>query len=484
MAKQWGFIGAAYQDDSVNVAAQRCVNLYPETVQVGGETNVVSLKGTPGLKTFSTLPTDPIRGELSLNGHMYSVSGDAFYEVFADGGYTTIGTVLDDGFPATLCGNGPTGHQIFVTSGGNGYYYDTTSLAFARVAFTSGPTDYVPARFGGFLSERFLALDVTAGVLYLSDQYDGTTWDSTNVVANALYADTWQSLLVNHGEIWLFGSLNTQVFRDVGTSPIPFAPITGTTIQQGVLAPYSPQIWNNGIIWLGQNTAGQGRVWFASAYQPQEVSTVAINQAIAGYQTTSDAIGHVELWEGHEFYVLTFPTEAHTWVLDAATSQWHERDWWDTGNGVGLAYRPGYHAAAFGHQIVGDRLSGTLYILDANTFTDADMAPIRRLRQCPHWTDEAIRMVCDRIQIDGEVGLGTPSGQGVNPQMMFQMSKDAGHTGGNERFESFGPQGEFRQRCIARRWGTFRNAVIRVAYTDPTPIRFVDAYIQLRKGTS
>ena len=481
---KWGFIGAAYADDSPNVACQRCVNLYPETVQVGGEKNVVSLKSLPGMKAFTLLPTHPVRGMYTLNEQLYVVSGDTFYEVFADGGYNAIDSVLDDGFPATICGNGPTGHQIFITSGGNGYCYDTTSLAFVRVAFTTGATDYLVAQFGAFLSERFLALDVSSNQWYMSDQYDGTTWDPTNVVTNALYADAWQSMIVNHGEAWLFGSQNTQVFRDVGTTPIPFAPIIGTTIQLGVLAPRSPQIWNNGLIWLGQNISGKGRVWFTTAYQPQEVSTTAINQAIAKYQTTSDAIGSVEQWDGHEFYILTFPTEQKTWVLDAATSQWHERGWWDTTLGYYLAYRPSYHAACFGKQLVGDREAGGLYELDAATFTDVDMAPLRRLRQCPHVAAEAQWIFHSKLQVDAEVGLGTISGQGSDPQMMLKWSDDGGHTWGSEQWRSLGPQGKYKVRALWRRLGRSRDRVYQVVVSDPIPLRIVDAYLDVQKGLS
>ena len=482
--KQWGFIGAAYADNSPNVACQRCVNLYPETVQVGGEKNVISLKSLPGMKPFSALPTESIRGMLSLNGHLWVVSGDTFYEVHADGGYNAIDTVLDDGFPCTLCGNGPTGHQILITSGGNVYCYDIVTLAFARAAFTSGPTDYVPGQFSAFLSERFIVLDVSSNVYYISDQYDGTTWDATNVVTNALYSDTWLSMIVSHGEIWLFGSQNAQVFRDVGTSPIPFAPIIGTSIQQGIFAPYSVTVWNNGIIWLGANVAGHGRVWYASAYQPQEVSTTAINQAIASYATSSDAIGSVELWNGHEFYVLNFPTEEKTWVLDAATSQWHERGWWDTTNGTYLAYRPGYHATAFGQQVVGDRESGNLYVLDANTFTDVDLAPLRRLRQCPHISAEEQWIFHSKLQVDAEVGLGVSSGQGSDPQIMLKWSDDGGHTWGSEQWRSLGPQGQYKRRALWRRLGRSRDRVYQVVVSDPIPVRFVDAYLDVQKGLS
>lgn len=49
--KLQGFIGPAYQLKSVAVDAQRCVNLYPETIEsgMGKGQQVAYLRSTPGL---------------------------------------------------------------------------------------------------------------------------------------------------------------------------------------------------------------------------------------------------------------------------------------------------------------------------------------------------------------------------------------------------------------------------------------------------
>lgn len=80
--KLQGFIGAAYTLDSVNVEAQRCVNLYPELDQSGAgkEGNVAYLRSTPGLEEQVTVGDGPIRLiHRDSTGRNFVVSGNKLY---------------------------------------------------------------------------------------------------------------------------------------------------------------------------------------------------------------------------------------------------------------------------------------------------------------------------------------------------------------------------------------------------------------------
>lgn len=79
-----GFIGAAYQLDSVNVDNQRCVNLYPEVIESGHgkEGQVAYLRGTPGLEAFEEVGDGPIRCiHVDSIGRVFVVSGAKIYSV-------------------------------------------------------------------------------------------------------------------------------------------------------------------------------------------------------------------------------------------------------------------------------------------------------------------------------------------------------------------------------------------------------------------
>lgn len=79
-----GFIGPAYQLDSVNVESQRCVNLYPEIIESGRgkEGRTVYLKSTPGLERLVEVGDGPIRCiHVDSIGRIFVVSGNKLYRI-------------------------------------------------------------------------------------------------------------------------------------------------------------------------------------------------------------------------------------------------------------------------------------------------------------------------------------------------------------------------------------------------------------------
>lgn len=79
-----GFIGPAYTNRSVNVDAQRAVNIYPEVIESGrGKEGRVSFYApTPGLTSLLTVGSGPIRLiHRDSIGRVYVVSGNELYRV-------------------------------------------------------------------------------------------------------------------------------------------------------------------------------------------------------------------------------------------------------------------------------------------------------------------------------------------------------------------------------------------------------------------
>ena len=79
-----GFIGPAYTLDSVQVDAQRCVNLYPEVIESGKgkEGQVAYLKSTPGLEKIWEIGLGPIRCiHIDSIGRIFVVSGGKIFLV-------------------------------------------------------------------------------------------------------------------------------------------------------------------------------------------------------------------------------------------------------------------------------------------------------------------------------------------------------------------------------------------------------------------
>jgi len=108
----------------------------------------------------------------------------------------------------------------------------------------------------------------------------------------------------------------------------------------------------------------------------------------------------------------------------------------------------------------------------------------RRLRRAPHLSTEQLWNFYHQFQLDLETGLGTTTGQGVDPQIMLRYSDDGGHTWSHDIFVSAGPLGQYKRRAIWRRLGRSRDRIFEIVYSEPTPLRLVNAYLQVTGGTS
>lgn len=97
----------------------------------------------------------------------------------------------------------------------------------------------------------------------------------------------------------------------------------------------------------------------------------------------------------------------------------------------------------------------------------SDERIIRRLRQSPHVSDTGERLFHNRFQVDFQPGIGTATGQGVDPQVMIQWSDDGGFTWSSERWVSIGAVGRYLSRVVLWRLGQSRDRVYRVTVSDP-----------------
>lgn len=472
------FVGPAYTSQSLNADCERLMNWYPELMESPGAKTEAVLYPCPGFTLFSTIGVGPIRALYSINGSTFVVSGYEFYELDNFGVATLRGTVALDTNPATISSNGDGGGQLFITSGDNGYCYDLTTHTLTN-PLTSGAT------MGAFLDGYFLALDATTSTLRISDLLDGTTWDPTQFAQRTAGADNWVSMAVVHREIWLMGEQTSEVWYNAGTYPFPFAPIPGAFLQQGCAAPFALSSLNNVLLWLSRNEQGAGMVQRADGYQPVRLSTHAIEYAIQGYETISDAVSWTYQDQGHAFYVLVFPTANATWVFDAATQLWHERGYWNSTGCTFEALRVTSHCSTTQNtHLVGDRFTGAVYTQSINVATDVDGLGMRRQRRVRGLSSDEDWILYSQLQLDMETGTALQNGQGSNPQAMLRISRDSGHTWGNEYWTSAGAVGQYAKRVIWNRLGRARNAAFEVTVSDPIPWRLMGAFLTVRKGLS
>jgi hypothetical protein len=470
-------LGSSYVARSVNAADNRMVNLFPEIVPEAGK-EPAFLSRCPGLKRKSAIGSGPIRGLWKVNDIMYAVSGDTFYKVETYGRTrlkgTPIGTVTGTG-PVSMSDNGT---QIFIACNPDGFIYNTSTEVFAEIT----DPDFAGAVTVGYIDGYFVFNEPNSSRFWVTELLDGTSVEPLAFASAEGDPDNLVSLIVDHREVWLFGTNSVEVWYDAGTANFPLQRIQGAFNELGCIAPYSVAKMDNSVFWLGADARGRGIVYRTNGYKGQRISTHAVEWQIQQYTDISDALAYTYQQDGHTFYVLIFPTANTTWVYDAATQAWHERAGWDNGNFT--RHRSNCQVVYNNEIIVGDYENGNLYAFDLTDYSDnGDIQKwLRTWRALPTGTNNLKRTSQHTLQIDCEAGVGINDGQGSNPQMMLRWSDDGGHTWSNEHWMSMGKIGEYYNRAFARRMGMtlkLRDRVYELSGTDPVKIAIMGAQLNV-----
>ena len=224
-----------------------------------------------------------------------------------------------------------------------------------------------------------------------------------------------------------------------------------------------------------------------NGYFPTRISTHAVENTLVD-QNISDAVAYTYQLEGHETYVISFPTLDLTWAYDVTTGLWHKWLWVDSNN-VYHRHRTQCSALFQGVVLAGDWQNGQIYKLDLTNYTD-NGDTIRRLRRAPHLVSDLQREYFEELQIQFQPGVGltgitTPlNGEvvGANPQAMLRWSNDGGSTWSSEHWASIGLIGKYQNRIIWRRLGWSRDRIFEVVVTDPIKAVIVSANLKATVG--
>jgi hypothetical protein len=478
-----GFVGGSYVVLGGAASPETTINFFVEQVQGPTATVQSVLQPTPGVVALASGGTTSSgRGLWAQDGRCVLVIGDTVYTLSETFVLTARGTVAVDAYPATICANGDGGGQVFITSGNNGYIYDVDSGVFTQVR-TGG------TRFGAHIDGYFLALDADTSTLYLSDLLDGLTWDPTQFAQRSIQPDPWVSLVVRGRHIWLLGEQTSEVWYDAGTFPFPFVPHPSGLVYYGCKAPFSPKVTGGALFWLAQTAEGSTSVVRAEGFSPEVVSSFPLSATLSAATTVVDAIGDAYDDEGHGFYLLTCPTANltacydHTLTQQLAPSQrWTQRGTWRSDLNRFDAWRPLFHAYAFGRHLTLDRSGSVVYEQRSTATTDVDDLPIRRVRVAPSlWAQDARQFVSE-FQLHVEAGLGAANGQGADPQAMLRVSPDGGKTFGVQRLRSTGVRGDYQARTRWLLCGQGRRWTPEITFTDPVPCRILGASYRPREA--
>jgi hypothetical protein len=454
----------------------------------------------------------------TISGTTLTVSAVATGTLYL--GQTVQGVGVTAGSVITALGTG--------TGGAGTYTLSTSSTVASGVTMYAINFSVLPSTDGAFSGGN--TCDIVDNY-FVYDRPSSQQWGASNLLSPISGSTSYSSkdgapdnlvaLIVDHREVYLMGEASSEVWVDVGAVPFPFQRIPGTSTQHGVAAKFSLARLGNSFAYVSRNNRGQAQVMQMTGYMPTRISNHAVENSITN-KYIDDAIAWTYQLEGHEVYVVSFPTLELTWAYDATTQMWHK--WLYTNTDGSYSRHRGNCCAVFqGMVLVGDYENGSIYELDKLNYTDNGQN-VRRLRRAPHLVADLQRQYFDELQIQFQPGVGTTGltaglssnifvnspfiiyptqtfnigpqdiyvigiNSSVNttstttyPQAMLRWSNDGGSTWSREYWVTIGQQGKYKNRAIWRRLGMARDRVFEVSVTDPVNAVIVSANLKATAG--
>jgi hypothetical protein len=486
----FGFVGTSYTAPSIYQDDQECINFFAEIdpTKQPGERGIVALYPTPGLTLRTQLAQFQVRGLHTMSGGqiLIAVAGNIVYQVNLSMVATQIGTLTTTTGQVSISDNITTANGLiaYIVDGPNRYTWIASTNTFATLPSTDGPW------------QGATVVDVIDNY-NIYNEPNSQNWACTDLGSRlstqALYgtsdgsSDLLVTLIADRRQVYLMGETTTEVWTDVGNviagiTTFPFQRVPGTFSQTGCGAKYSVARFADSFVIVAKDTRGNSTIEMMSGYAWQRISTHAVEQSLLN-QVVSDAVAYTYQIEGHEMYVVTFPSIGNglTWVYDLSTKSWHKWLSWDSANAVYKRHRSNCGAYFNNMYIVGDYENGKLYSLENEVYTD-DGATIRRLRRAKHLTTDLQRQYFEEFQIQFQPGVGLNVGQGQDPQAMLRWSNDGGSTFSNEHWVTIGKIGQYLNRAIWRRLGWSRDRIFEVVISDPIKAVIVSANLKASAG--
>lgn len=426
--------------------------------------------------TFNPIPTGQIVQFVNITnvGTGYSATPTV---TFSGGGgviqATGTASVVSGSITAiniTFVGSGYTSAPTIIITDSTGINAAATAVMNIN-SFPANAVDIVTQdEFGLALvpnSQQFYACSISDLSLWPVLSFASASGSENNVVAIATL----------HRELWIFDSEHIEVWDNLGTANFAFGRNQSIFIEWGCAARQSVSKGNNKLYWLGQSSTGGVVVLTTQNYVPVMISTDGINYQMSTYSKVDDAIGFLYQQEGHEFYVLTFPTAGVTWVYDTNTQAWHQRQ--SNISGSQTRWLPSCYSRAYNKCLVGDSQTGNIYYLDMTNFTE-NGTPIQRTMQSHPYYESGVWIYCDRLQVDMDE-TSPSSGNTLN----LYVSRDGGRTFGTAKPNSLAGSGTMLSgpRIYWSRLGQAKTFVFKIQTSMNALCVLLGAWANIRGGS-
>lgn len=436
------------------VEVRRCINWEPVLVESGSGKGGVraNLKQVAGLKLVADLGAEG-RALKVARGRLFAVNENHLVEVSPAGAATVRGT-LPTGFEVAAADNET---QLGLAVGLRGFAFDLDANTLTEI-LTNWPGSSTLNVLDG---HGILTPDGT-NKFYITKVEDFTVIDALDFASAESSPGNIVSALVKHRQLVLLKERGGEVWYDSGENPdFAFARDESAVIETGSAARKSLCKIGGVAYWLGRDEEGTAIFFAMGGYQPQRVSSDALEEKLATLTDLSGATAWAYHQEGQSRIVLNVPGLDTTWVYNIAAGLWHERgDWVD---GAWTPWRARFHAFAYGKHYVLDT-EGNLYEL-LPTWNRNGSDVLRRLWRSPHnATPQADMQTFGSFEVVCDTGRGLPSG--AAPSMPMRYSNDGAQNWQDWIELSLGAIGETQTRARETGLGSATDRVWEFVVTD------------------
>jgi hypothetical protein len=459
-------LGAFDRTDLPEVA---CVNMLAEPNPTS-ETFPMMLIARFGLATFATVGTAPIRGVFQrdgiFDGDAIILAQETLHRLSADGVVTAFtGTVAGDDLVVIDAGLDNNGDSVVRIATGSAMYKATGTNVVAETFPDSGNAG---ATSVAFLSGYWIGTEVGTDFAYYIEP-GGSTWTPLEFAAAEYRPDKLKGVVVVGEIAWLMGDSTLEGWRATGDAASPLAPAGGLKFDVGTKTIHAAVNCRGVLIFVDND----GSVRMMAGADPAVISGYDLAQQIRE-TSAADIRASFFTKDQHPLYILTLG-ESATWAYDLGTRVWTRME------SDGETYWKADLFANIGDTVIArDATSSVIYTLDPDLATDAGETFTCYFSAFIPALERPVPVA--NVMLDCEVGGSPRSGQGSDPLIGLQWSRNGGKTYSGLRFRGLGATGEYRTRV---RWNALGQADapwgmwLRWQVSDPVRRRFSGAMVNV-----
>lgn len=442
--------------------AGRLVNAFWEPVDSALGYDKV-LRRAPGQTQFATHSTaSGMRGLLEVNGTLYAAYSGAIYKCGSTGGSLSLVGSWGGTDKVFFARNNktPTPDMVAVSPSNGATTFTSSSVA------GSYPDADLPAVNAVTSIDGYFVFTTGDGRAFASE-LNSTDVNSLSFGKAEAKPDGLLRPIAHGGRLLLFGTVTTEVWTNVGTSPFPFA--RNEVLPFGLKGRYAIAGYEDGFSRGPVFVASDNTVRMMSGYDAEKISPPDLDRLIEAVTDSDELEACCYISGGHFFWELS--SNSWTWVYNLNNQKWHEFESYGM-----LRSRKRCTLNAFGKWLCGTTDSAKINQITRDAHTEND-DPLRIRIESGPVKKFPLGMRVARADFDMATGVGIATGADpieVHPVAEISCSIDGGLTYNAPWLRNLGQQSVTTRippifncgisRGNGHRW--------RVDISDPVPVAF------------